>query len=1082
MRRCRSRRQIPPPFTAARFLRIYSAGNNHIAKQEGWQLQYVPGTWAENLQRLNDGEIDLISTIAYSEERAKTFSFTKEFVVLDWGVIWQRPGGAIQSVPDLTNKKIAILGGDIYASGISTLLEQFQVPVELIVKESYIDVFNAISSKEVDAGAAGNLQDARFLDGQSAIRTPILYTPVRLTYAALKGKNEQLVSTLDDYIARMKTDKASVLNIKAKEWLENSDQGFSKAAFAWLLTALGTITLLTGFVVLLRRQVNARTKAIIQAKEELVTVSQRLLMATESARLGVWDWNVREDIMFWDDRMYELFGVDRQATISTVAAWVNCLHPEDKERALAECQAALRGEKDFDTSFRALHPNAEIRHIKAHGVVIRGRDGQAERMLGINADITANKNQEAELLEAHQRLTLQFEQAPLGFIEWNMDFRVVKWNPAAERIFGYTYSEAIENHATFIFPGDEASFVSNKIQDLLEGVIFDRSSSRNLRKDGSEIDCRWYSSSLRDNQGQVVGVISLVEDVTERKLAQQELEQYRQHLELLVETRTAELVEAKLTAENANTSKSAFLANMSHEIRTPLNAIIGMTHILRRGELTAVQADRLGKINIAAEHLLSLINDILDLSKIEAGKVALDYTAFDIDELLGNIKSIVLDRVHARGLVFQIEKDTSFHGLYGDPIRLQQALLNYVGNAIKFTDTGSITLRVVAQRDYGDSALIRFEVQDNGIGISQEAVDRLFAPFEQADKTTTRKYGGTGLGLAITKRIAELMGGEVGVSSTLGVGSTFWISVCLPKRERRSETRPKLDEADAEQLIRLRHHAKLVLLVDDEPSNLEIARLYLEEAGLLIHCAENGVDAVSKVQLNPYSLILMDMQMPKKDGLEATRTIRTISGYGNVPILAMTANAFTEDKTRCFQAGMNDFLSKPFHPKVLFGKVLKWLDSTSFQNSIDLSSLIGLPQLDGEHAELINQLVTLSGMSELFARGNDFLTAFDQLGAQLKAHFTNEERVLKSLSMPIDVVEEHVNSHNEILEDYARLQLDLMRGNIPSRPELLQMVKGWIIDHVADYDLELKKYLLSSDQIADTTIKLAPFSWTKNRR
>ncbi|MEI7430830.1 MAG: response regulator [Betaproteobacteria bacterium] len=1037
---------------------------DHIAKQEGWQLEYVPGTWVENLKRLNDGEIDLLSTIAYSEERAKTFSFPKEFVVLDWGVIWQHPGGSIQSVPDLANKKLAILEGDIYASGILKLLEQFQIPVELVIKESYIEVFKAISREEVDAGAAGNLQDAGLLEGQSVIRTPILYTPVRLTYAALKGKNEQLVSTLDDHIARMKTDKVSVLNIKAKEWLENSERGLSIVALAWLLTALGAISLLTGFVVLLRRQVRVRTKSIVQAKEELAALSQRLLMATDSAKLGVWDWNVRDDTMLWDDRMYELYGVARENSPNTIEAWVNGLHPEDKERALAECQAALQGEKDFDTSFRVLHSSDEVRHIKANGLVIRGADGQAERMLGINVDITARKHQEAELLEAHQRLTLQFEQAPLGFVEWDRGFRIVKWNPAAERIFGYTCSEAMGHDASFIFPDIETASVSRKINDLLEGVSFDRSSNQNLRKDGSIIDCRWYNSSLRDNQGQVVGVISLVEDVTERKLAQQELEHYRQHLEHLVETRTEELAEAKLVAEAANTSKSTFLANMSHEIRTPLNAIIGMTHILRRSELSSVQADRLGKINIAADHLLSLINDILDLSKIEAGKVALDYVSFNIDELLGNIRSIVLDRAQAKGLVFKIEKSSSLQGVHGDPMRLQQALLNYVGNAIKFTETGSITVRVNVQREHDDSVLIRFEVQDTGIGIPQEAVSRMFMPFEQADKSTTRKYGGTGLGLAITKRIAELMGGEVGVTSTLGVGSTFWISVCLPKRERRSETRPKLAEAESEQLIRLRHHAKIVLLVDDEPSNLEIAKLYLEEAGLVIHCAENGADAVSKVQHNSYALILMDMQMPKMDGIEATKTIRKMPGYEGVPILAMTANAFTEDKTRCFQAGMNDFLSKPFHPNVLFGKVLKWLDATSLPNPINSSLLIGLPLIDGEHAELFNQLDMISGMTEIITRGNDFLNALDQLGAQLKAHFTNEERVLKSLNMPIDMVVKHVNSHIQILEDFAHLQLDLMQGNVPSRPELLQMVKAWIIDHVNDYDLEINKYLKRSDQ------------------
>ncbi|SDI09334.1 PAS domain-containing protein [Propionivibrio dicarboxylicus] len=1028
---------------------------DYIAEQEGWGLEYVYGTWAENLQRLADGEIDLVTTVAYSAERAKAYDFPEEFVILDWGVVWQRPGGSIQSIPDLSNKKIAVLKGDIYAKAIVSQLEQFQVSAQVIFKNNYYEVFKAISDKEVDAGAAGNQQDTGFLEGQSVIRTPILFSPVRLTYAVKKNKNGMLISKIDEHIARMKADKDSVLNIKSKKWLESADRGLSRGVIAWMLISFGAVVLLASFVVLLRRQVNARTKDIVLAKEKMTTLSQRLLMATDAARLGIWDLCLQENRMLWDDRMYELYGVDRSSANNTIEIWSESLHPEDRARTLAEYQSALRGESEFDTSFRILHPTTGVRYIKANGVVIRDRDGNPIRVLGINADITASKLQEAELLAAHQKLSLQFDQAPLGFIEWDSDFKVSQWNPAAERIFGYTRNEALGHHYSFIVKDDECNSMRGKMQALLAGAAFDRSSIRNVRKDGSIIDCRWYSSPLRNDLGQAFGIISLVEDITERKLAQQELEHYRHHLEQLVEARTAELTEAKRVAEAANKSKSTFLATMSHEIRTPLNAIIGMAHILRRGDLSAVQADRVGKIHIAAEHLLGLINDILDLSKIEADKVALEYVHFEIDELLANIKSIVFERVQSKGLMLEIYKDPSLRVLYGDPLRLQQALLNYVGNAIKFTDSGSVVLRVRAQEDHGDSVIVRFEVEDTGIGISQEAIGRLFAPFEQADNSTTRKYGGTGLGLAISRRIVELMGGEIGVSSTLGAGSVFWLTVRLPKKERRREMRPKLAEAEAEQLIRLRHHDKVVLLVDDEPSNLEIARIYLEEAGLVTHSASDGIEAIAKVKENAYALIMMDMQMPRMDGIEATKAIRGMVG-SRMPIIAMTANAFSETRTRCFQAGMNDFISKPFKPDVLFEKVLRWLEHHEKFAEHESLPKIGMAMIDGEHFELVKQLEALVDVQIGSVQFFDYLTQF---GAQLKAHFKHEESFLNSLAMPANVLHKHIDEHSRILEDYAGLHFNLMRGKLPSSPELLQILRGWIVDHVTRYDAEIKKYL-----------------------
>jgi CheY-like chemotaxis protein len=361
---------------------------------------------------------------------------------------------------------------------------------------------------------------------------------------------------------------------------------------------------------------------------------------------------------------------------------------------------------------------------------------------------------------------------------------------------------------------------------------------------------------------------------------------------------------------------------MSHEIRTPMNGILGMANLLRRSGLSPEQAERLDKIDNAAGHLLDIINNILDLSKIEAGKFELEEAPVAIDQVLSNVGTILSERARAGGIRLVIEPAHFPTRLLGDATRLQQAVLNYATNAVKFTQTGSVTLRVLREFETASTMRLRFEVQDTGIGIAPDSLPRLFSSFEQADNSTTRKYGGTGLGLAITRHLAQMMGGEAGAESILGEGSTFWFTATLEKNTEPCED-PASIVLDAEAEIRRRYSGCRVLVVDDEPINREVAQMQLEAAGLLVDQAADGAEAVAMVQATGYTAILMDMQMPVLDGLEATRRIRRDSERMSTPIIAMTANAFAEDKARCLGAGMNDFLAKPFMPEELFATLLR---------------------------------------------------------------------------------------------------------------------------------------------------------------
>jgi PAS domain S-box-containing protein len=555
--------------------------------------------------------------------------------------------------------------------------------------------------------------------------------------------------------------------------------------------------------------------------------------------------------------------------------------------------------------------------------------------IALEKDIAAEKILRSE---AHYRLLTEDVQD----VVWkaDKDLVITYISPADQRLRGFTADEVVGRPIVDQFTEIGQSTVCRTLQQWHEreqsGTPLDAISFEveHRCKDGRLIWGEVQSKPEYDDSGTIIGYHGITRDITERKTVEGELANHRNHLEELVEQRTAALSIAKEAAEAASRAKSTFLANMSHELRTPMNAIMGMTGLALRQTDDPRLRDRLGKVNAASQHLLQVINDILDISKIEADRLTLESSEFSLETLLENQSNLAVPGATAKGLKLSINiaADLATQPLKGDVLRLGQILLNLTSNAIKFTNEGSVSVNISVAEETADDLLLRFAVRDTGIGISAEDQTRLFQAFEQSDNSMTRKYGGTGLGLAISKRLVTLMGGTIGVESAPAIGSTFWFTARLKKAADGFAPTVHASGQMADELLRAQHAGARILLAEDEPVNQEVSRELLESVGLRVDIAGDGVEAVELARRTHYDLILLDLQMPRMNGIDACRIIRsTLPEHATVPILALTANAFSADRQQCIDAGMNDHIGKPVDPEQLFETLFNWLSNARQQ-------------------------------------------------------------------------------------------------------------------------------------------------------
>ena len=642
-------------------------------------------------------------------------------------------------------------------------------------------------------------------------------------------------------------------------------------------------------------------------EEALIDGRKRLTGIIEGTRAGTWEWNVQTGETVFNEEWAKIIGytLDEIAPVS-IETWMKYVHPDDSLKSGKLLEKHFCGESGYyEFESRMKHKDGHWIWVLDRGKVDSwGDDGKPIWMFGTHQDITERKQLEVALRESEQRFRNMFRRhsAVMLIVEPESGV-IVDANEAAEYFYGYAREWLLKMNIAelnILNPVQVADERNMALREERNYFIFPHKLSS-----GEIRTVEVHSTPIEDNNKPLL--FSIIHDITERKRAEEAL------------------LEAKEQADSATRAKSEFLANMSHEIRNPMNGVIGMAQLLTMTDLTEEQKDYVETLASSGKNLLTLINDILDLSKIESGKVTIEMVDFSLKHCIHDVVQTQKSVAYQKGLSFTFNLPDDLPGLVtGDQLRIKQIIVNLIGNAIKFTEKGSVTLTLQVLKHQSGGALIQFSVQDTGTGISEEALEKIFQPFSQEAVSTSRLHGGTGLGLTISQSLAELMDGKITVESTQGMGSCFTLTVPLSVVSKSAPEK----EVHTELAVLWEGKPLRILLVEDNPANIKFQTALLKKMGHDVMLAENGIDCLSLYKQSPFDLILMDIQMPLMNGEEALREIRKQeegTAY-HQPVIALTAYSLRNDKERFIGAGFDGYVSKPLEVDLLVAEMKRVLE------------------------------------------------------------------------------------------------------------------------------------------------------------
>lgn len=676
----------------------------------------------------------------------------------------------------------------------------------------------------------------------------------------------------------------------------------------------------------LLKALSENTKKLQEKTDALSKEQLKLAEAQKLAHIGSWELNFADLSFIWSDELYRIYGVEPGIFIPTIQNFMEFIHPDDRENALNIAKEYTSSQYLLDYYYRIVRKNGDIRVINGRGEPIFDQEGNLIRAIGTAQDVTERVHEE-ELEKLSLAATKSYNSVVItdsfGKIEWI--------NEGFKKLTGYTLDD-VNSVNELLKRGDQKELKQQKkfyetIRKNKKPVSYEH---KNYAKDGKDF---WVITTLTPvlgKTGEVERIIAIDSDITSRKQMEEELvlaNKISAHLLKKGNKALNDLLQTQTQLKETMKVKEQFLANMSHEIRTPMNAIIGFTELILRTNLNSEQKQYIDAIKTSGENLLIIINDVLDFSKIQSGKVVFEKIEISISKVVSNTIDLILSKAVAKKIKLTAEIDPQIPAFVnGDPTRLNQILLNLLGNAVKFTENGGIHLAVKCISNTKEGVELLFSVSDTGIGIPKHKLTTIFEGFMQASNETTRKHGGTGLGLTIVKQLIEQQNGNISVKSKEGKGSTFSFNLFFEK----SDT-TKTVKQNCETIKRKDVNNLSILLVEDNYLNQVLASKVLTNWNWKVDVAENGLIAVEKLKKNNYDLVLMDIQLPEMDGYEATKYIRKKlpSPKCKTPIIAMTAHAFSGEDLKCKQAGMDDYISKPFNEDVLYTKILTILNIKS---------------------------------------------------------------------------------------------------------------------------------------------------------